>query len=820
MPCFRQALTSSARLLFDGAMGTMLQARGLGPGENPETFCLAHPDILQGIHRDYIKAGADVLTTNSFGGTRFKLPAGVPVGEFNRLMAGAARAAASDAGRPVFVAGSIGPTGKFLRPLGDLPFEDMVSAFQEQIRGLLEGGIDLVLAETQFDIAEARAIVIAARRECRLPVAVSMTYESGVTLTGSGVAVCAATLANLGVDLIGMNCSAGPVEMRAAIAELLRLSPVPVMVEPNAGLPALENGRTIFPLSPAEFASLTVEFARQGAQVVGGCCGTTPDHIAALRREVDALSAPGPRPVFAGVALTSRSQVLRIGAGQPLRIVGERINPTGKKQLSAELLAGEFGEALRLADEQIAAGAHVLDINVGAPMVDECRCLPDLASRLASRCGLPLALDSSNMDAVEKALAEYPASPLVNSISGEAGRMERLGPLCRDYGAPFILLPLRGKELPVKASERIAIIEDLLRRMDDLRVPRGLALVDALVLAASSSPGAAGECLEFIRYCADTLKLPTLCGLSNISFGLPARELINAGFLGLAAGAGLSACIANPGNARIIETLDTANLLLGHDEGAESFIGKYAGWKSAGTGSSGAGAGGTAEGGGRTGAGAAGSPTVGAGPRGIEEALIAGRKEDTLQRVREALDQGADPFSLVGERLIPAITEVGAKYERKEYFLPQLIRSAESMQGAFALLRPLLARDSRNQSRPVVVLATVEGDIHDIGKNIVSLMLGNHGFEVVDLGKDVPAAKVVEAAAAHDAALVGLSALMTTTMVRMRDTVELLREKGLSQKVMVGGAVVTDDFARSIGAHYARDAVDAVRVAQGLSGRE
>ena len=815
MSSFRQALASSRKLLFDGAMGTMLQARGLGAGENPEAFCLAHPDVLQGIHREYIAAGADVLTTNSFGGTRFKLPEDLKVQEFNRLMARAARAAAADAGRPVFVAGSIGPTGKFLRPLGDVPFEEMVSAFQEQIRGLLEGGIDLVLAETQFDIAEARAVVIAARRECDLPVAVSMTFEAGVTLTGSGVAVCAATLANMGVDLIGMNCSAGPLEMREAVSELLRLSPAPVIIQPNAGLPLLEDGRTVFRLPPDEFAVLTGEFARQGAQVLGGCCGTSPDHIAALRKVLDILPATDPRPSFPGIALTSRSRVLRIGRGQPLRIVGERINPTGKKELSAELLAGEFSAALRLADEQIAAGAHVLDINVGAPMVDECQCLPALVSRLASRHAIPLALDSSDMAAMEKALAEYPASALVNSISGESGRMERLGPLCRDFGAPFILLPLRGKELPVKASERIAILEDLLRQMEDLRVPRSLAMVDALVLAASSSPEAARECLDFIRYCTETLKLPTLCGLSNISFGLPARELINAGFLGLAAGAGLSACIANPDNTRLMETLDAANLLLGHDEGAEDFVGRYAGWKSGGRGPAGAagGPGGT----GQAGAGGQ-SPGTQAGARTIEQALIAGRKEETLQLVREALDEGADPFALVGDRLIPAITEVGAKYERKEYFLPQLIRSAETMQAAFVLLRPFLATDSRSQTRPVVILATVEGDIHDIGKNIVSLMLGNHGFEVVDLGKDVPAAKVVEAAEEHNAALIGLSALMTTTMVRMRDTIELLQEKQLDKKVMVGGAVVTDGFAKSIGAHYAKDAVDAVRLARSLSG--
>ena len=800
-------------------MGTMLQGRGLEAGESPEAFCLAHPDILQGIHADYIRAGSDVLTTNTFGGTRYKLPSHLNVVEFNCLMARAARAAADNAGRPVFVAGSIGPTGKFLRPLGDTSFEDMVQAFQEQIRGLLEGGIDLVIAETQFDIAEARAIVIAARRECNIPVAVSMTYEDGITLTGSSVAVCVATLANMGVDLIAMNCSAGPVEMKQAAADLLRFSPVPVLIQPNAGLPMLENGKTVFPLQPEEFAALTCEFAQMGAQAVGGCCGTSPAHIAALKSAVSELSKMGPRPQQSGIVLTSRSQLVHIGAGYPLRLIGERINPTGKKQLTAELQAGEYGAALRFADEQIAAGAPILDVNVGAPMVDETVCLPDLVSRLSSRHGTPLAIDSSNMDAVAKALAEYPASALVNSISGEEGRMERLGPLCRDYGAPFILLPLRGKNLPVKASERIAIVEDLLQQMECLGIPRSLAMVDVLALSASSSAEAARECLTFIRYCTDVLRLPTTCGLSNISFGLPARELLNATFLALGAGAGLSSCIANPGNTRIAEAVDSTNLLFAHDEGAEAFIGKYAGWKSGGNGGpAGAGAPGGAVSGSSAGAGGAqvsGSAKFGKALT-LEEAVIAGRRDEITALVQAALDEGADPFTLVGDRLIPAITEVGGKYERKEYFLPQLIRSAETMQTAFTLLRPLLAKDSRAESRPVIIMATVEGDIHDIGKNIVSLMLGNHGFEVIDLGKDVSAARVVEAALEHDAALIGLSALMTTTMVRMQDTVELLREKNLDKKVMVGGAVVTDAFAQSIGAHYARDAVDAVRLAQEL----
>ena len=784
-------------------MGTMLQARGLAPGQNPESFCLERPDVLRGIHVEYVRAGANVLTTNTFGGSRFKLPKDIEPLTFNRLMAKAAREAAEEGGGRIFVAGDVGPSGHFLRPLGDLAFEELVSGFQEQIRGLMQGGVDLILAETQFDIAEARAIVIAARREGDLPVAVSMTYEAGRTLTGSDVAVCAATLANMGVDLIGMNCSAGPVEMREAAAYLLENCPAPVLVEPNAGLPELKDGATVFPLAPEPFADLTAAFARDGAQAVGGCCGTTPAHIAALAKAIADLPPPAARPRTSGITLTSRSSLLRIGAASPLRVIGERINPTGKKQLSAELQAGEFTTALRFADEQIAAGALILDVNVGAPMVDEGVLLPELVMQLTARHGVPLSIDSADKEAVAKALAAYPASPLVNSISGEPGHMERLGPLCRDYGAPFILLPLRGKKLPVLAAERIAILEDLLGQMDELGVPRRLAMVDALVLTVSSSPEAARECLAFIRHCTEALGLPVTCGLSNVSFGLPARELINASFLSLAAGAGMNCCIANPANTRIAEAVDAANLLLGHDPGAEGFIGRYSGWKS--------GAGGPAS------PGSAGSaPVERSGPPTIENAVIAGRRDEIEALVRAALAQGEEPFALVSGRLIPAINEVGAKYERKEYFLPQLIRSAETMQAAFTILKPLLEEDARAPERPVIVMATVEGDIHDIGKNIVNLMLGNHGFDVIDLGKDVPAHIVVREAAKRKAVLIGLSALMTTTMVRMADTVKLLRDQGLGIPVMIGGAVVTDEYAKSIGAHYARDAVDAVRLATSL----
>ncbi len=813
MSLLREVLRSGSRLYFDGGLGTMLQARGLPAGMSPEKFSLDRPDVLQGIHYEYALAGADILTTNTFGGTAFKLPDGLEAVSFNRRMASLAKEtaikAAGELGRPVFVAGSIGPSGKFLQPLGDLSFDDLVAAFREQIRGLVAGGADLLQIETQFDLAEARAAVIAARLECGLPIGVSMTFENGASLTGSTPEVFAATLGNMGVDFLGTNCSAGPAEIADVVARLVQSSPVPVMAQPNAGLPELDGNETVFRLSPEPFAEVTAQFATQGVQLLGGCCGTTPAHIKALRGLAGVGKAPRAAAFTPGrITVTSRSALAHIGLDQPFRIIGERINPTGKKQLSAELAAGEFTTALRFSDEQLMAGAHILDVNVGAPMVDEAVLLPDLVGRLAARHPIPLSLDSSNSKAVATALKAYPASPLVNSISGEAGHMEKLGPLCRDFGAPFILLPLKGRQLPETAKERIAVIEDLLRRMESLGVPRHLAMVDVLVLTVSANAMAARECAAVIRYCTETLALPTVAGLSNVSFGLPARDLINGAFLSMAAGAGLCACIANPGSARIREAVAAADLLGGKDPAAGRFIEGYSGWT-----------GGSAP--------AGGVPVVGASSSGgskasfsslsLEDAVILGRIDEITDLVRAELAAGADPFALVGDRLIPAITEVGKKYERKEYFLPQLIRSAETMQTAFAVVRPLLEKDARAGEKTVIVTATVEGDIHDIGKNIVNLMLRNHGFEVIDLGKDVPARAIVDAAKEKKAALIGLSALMTTTMVRMQDTVRLAAEEGLSVPVMVGGAVVTNDFAKTIGAWYSSDAVDAVRLARELT---
>ncbi|MBD5627579.1 MAG: dihydropteroate synthase [Desulfovibrio sp.] len=800
---FLKALGEGRPLLLDGAMGTMLQAAGMPPGVSPDQYCLDNPDILRGIHRAYLEAGSNIITTCTFGANPFKLAPGLDAFDVCRRLTGIAREAAQSApeGRPVFVAGNVGPSGLFARPLGPLEPRELVEGFARQIRGLAAGGADLIFIETQFDLAEARAAVAAAREVCDLPVMVSMTFEHGVSLTGSSPEIFAETMQNLGADVLGTNCSLGPDEMLPVVRELLSVCACPVMAEPNAGLPELRDGQTVFPMGPEAFAQKTAAFAAMGAQVLGGCCGTTPAHITALARAVASVSRePRPLPRQDGIVLTSRSALVRMGADAPLALIGERINPTGKPVLAAELQEGRFDVALRLADEQVAAGASVLDVNVGAPLVDEAVCLPDLAQRLIARCQAPLSLDSSHAAAIAAALPYAPGSCLINSISGEAGRMEALGLLCRQYGAPFILLPLQGKKLPVRAAERIRIAEDLLERAAALGIPRRLVLVDILALAISSTPEGVNECLDFARWCRGQ-KLPTTIGLSNVSFGLPARPLLNSTFLSMAVGAGLTSCIANPTAPLMRETTAAIAALRGHDAHAEAFIAGFGNWKP--------GEGSPAPAGGASGLAAAAAS--------LYDAVLNGDKEGAPALLEKELAAGADPLEIVDGILIPAITEVGERYERREYFLPQLIRAAETMQLAFGRLKPLLEERRGPEKRPVIVLATVEGDIHDIGKNIVALLLGNHGFEVVDAGKDVPAGEILACAMRHKARIIGLSALMTTTMVRMEDTIRLIRERGLPIRVMVGGAAVTRAFAEAIGADaYCEDAVSGVRAAQGF----
>jgi 5-methyltetrahydrofolate--homocysteine methyltransferase len=794
---FRAVIRENRVLLFDGAMGTQLQARGLRPGQSPEVFGDHSPELIAAVHKDYLCAGAMVLTTNTFGGTKFKLPSALDPLAFNRKMAQVARRVAQD---KAFVAGSVGPSGELLAPLGQVSFRELVDAFAQQIQGLAQGGVDLILAETQFDLGEVRAVVVAARKVCDLPVAVCMTFESGLSLTGTTPLTFLDTMQNMGVDLIGTNCSLGPEGLEKIMRAMSPRAKTPLMVQPNAGLPVLENGATVFPLGPGAFAERMLRFPALGVRVVGGCCGTSPEHTQALSKTLTGIVPALPnRSSAPDLVLTSRSQSVCFGINEPLVVIGERINPTGKKELTEQFQAGEQTLALRMAGEQIRQGARVLDVNVGAPMVQEAVLLPELVGALSVRYSAPLSLDSSEADAIAAALERYPGSALVNSISGEQGRMETLGPLCKMFGAPFILLPLAGRDLPETAGQRLKIIESLLRQAQDLGIPQSLILVDALVLTVSSKPESAKHCLQTIRACREEWGLPTVLGLSNISFGLPARELLNSTFLAMAMAYGLCAVIAHPGAGRVREVLAAAEVLLARDPQARAYVrGRPEGFRQSNELSS----------------------KESVSPKQcltLGNAVIQGEKERILELLQKALDQGAAAGQLLEQELIPAIMEVGRRYEQREFFLPQLILSAETMQRAFDYLTPLLRQDPKASDQGRIVMATVEGDIHDIGKNIVCLMLRNFGFVVHDLGKDVPAKTIVAAAKEHKAGLIGLSALMTTTMVRMEDTVKLVQEQGLRTKVMVGGAVVTQRFADVIGADgYAPDAVAAVRVAAKL----
>ncbi len=801
---FRKILSDDKVYFYDGGYGSLLMSRGLPPGLSPEVWGLREPDVIRAAYRDYVEAGADVITTNTFGGSGPKLGLDADVFELNRTMAAMAREVAD--GR-AFIAGSVGPTGKFVEPLGDMTFRELVDIFKEQIRGLAAGGADLIMAETHFDLAEAKAVVIAAREVCDLPVGVSMTFEGDACLTGTSPLTFVDTMQNLGVELLGTNCSAGPEQMLDTLSAWSSRLETPVVAQANAGLPELDDdGNTVFRLAPEPFAEAAVKFLDHNAKFVGGCCGTTPEHIRRLKKLAEGRAWKRPQPSDdAQVVLTSRAVTVPLGFNHPGVIIGERINPTGKKQLTAELQDGRFAEAARFAAEQVEQGAPVLDVNVGAPLVEEKELLPQLVKKLVAEFQCPLSIDSNDADAVEEALWNYPGSPLVNSISGEPGKMERLGPICKKFGAPFILLPIQGKKLPVTASERIAVIEELVAQADALGIPRRLIVVDCLALTVSSKPEAARHFLETVRHCRENLGLASTVGLSNVSFGLPARELLNSTFLAMAMTSGLTSFIANPNSRRLQETLHSVEVLLNRDPQAGRYIEKFSGWT--------------------PGAAAPAAPSSSPAPGSKDSdggdavfiAVVKGDKDNVVGLVNDKLEQGMEPMHIVNDLLIPGILKVGEKYERKEYFLPQLLRSAETMQTAFTRLQPLLDEAEGGGSKPVVIMATVEGDIHDIGKNIVCLMLKNHGFEVIDLGKDVPADKIVDAAQEHAAKVIGLSALMTTTMVRMEDTIQLVKERGMDAKVMIGGAVVTEKFCAAIGADgWSTDAVEAVKIARRL----
>jgi 5-methyltetrahydrofolate--homocysteine methyltransferase len=790
-----KALLTKKIIILDGAFGTELQKKGLPGGACPEKWCLDNPQIIQDLYSSYQKAGSQIVYTCTFGANRFKLKQyGVKENSY-QVNFELARLAKLAVGKKALVAGDIGPIGLFIEPFGPLAFEEAVDAFKEQVRGLIDGGCDLIVIETMIDIQEARAALLAVKEIKNIFTIVSMTYEKdGHTLNGTDPVTALITLQSLGANAVGCNCSTGPEKMVDFIAAMKPYAKVPLVAKPNAGVPRLEGGKTIFEMDAMTFASFGRQLAAAGANMLGGCCGTTPAHIQKLAGKIKGIKPI--LPVRKSLsALSSARGFLHFAENQPLIIVGERINPTGKKALQQELIEGKMSIIRQMAQEQEKQGANLLDINVGQPGIDEAKTIKAVIGLLTTSSKLPLVVDSSRIETIEAALRIYPGRMLINSISGEKEKLTRLLPLAAKYGAMFILLPLTDGELPRTAPKREALIKNIFQEAKKSGFTKDDFIVDCLVMAVASDSNAAQETLKTLYWCTNTFKSKTNLGLSNVSFGMPGRPWLNATFLAMAQFCGLTMAIANPASAEMMNVKKAGDVLTARDKDDLLFIEHFSA---------------------QTNVNAVPAATKILTPQEkIVGAIIEGDRENIISFIETALSTGLSAAELVDKIMIPSIVRVGDLYEKKTYFLPQLMAAAETMKKALGFLEPLLKKDAAG-IKGTIILATVKGDIHDIGKNIVALLLRNYGYQVIDLGKDVTAETIIAAAKKQKFDIIALSALMTTTMVNMKEVITLARAKGIQKPFMVGGAVVTEAYAKSIGASFAKDGVEAVRVVEKL----
>lgn len=816
---FRE-LQKEGVLLLDGATGTNLQKAGMPVGVCPEQWIIEHPEVLTDLQRQYVQAGTNILLAPTFTANRIKLAEyGLEsqLVEINRqLVALSKQAAAGEA----LVAGDLTMTGQQLYPLGDLLFEELVQIYKEQVRVIADAGADLFIVETMMSLQECRAAVLAVRETCDLPVLVSLTYnEDGRTLYGTDPKTAVVVLQSLGADAVGMNCSTGPYDMLGPVKEMAEYATVPILAKPNAGMPQLENGVTIYCMEPEEFAAAGRELVSAGVSVIGGCCGTTPAHIRALKDAVKDMT-PGMPLQCSRRVLASERKSVEIVTGDRFLVIGERINPTGKKKLQAELRDGKLDLVRQMAMEQEENGAAILDINMGMNGIDEKQMMLEAVYEVTSASDCPLCIDSSYTEVIEAALRIYPGRALINSISMEHEKIEKLLPIAVKYGAMFILLPLSDEGLPEDTEQKHKIIRDVMDRAIAAGMKKEDIIVDGLVATVGANPNAALDCFRTFAYCSENLGLPTVCGLSNISFGLPERSYVNTAFLTMAIANGLTMAIANPSQELLMNAAYASDLLLAKKESDIRYIDrmnflseKYEGMERVylpAAGKSAAGKGGE-----KTDC-VNGSAEAGAKITPVYEAVLKGNKNTIIDEVKAELDRGSEPEEILNGQLIAAINEVGVLFEQQKYFLPQLISSANSMKLAIEYLEPKLKQANREEKAKIVV-ATVEGDIHDIGKNLVVLMLKNYGYHVTDLGKDVPADLIVETAIREEAKVIGLSALMTTTMMRMKDVVLAAKEKGCTAKIVIGGAAITESFAKEIGADgYSKDAAECVRLVERL----
>ncbi len=779
---------------FDGAMGTILQEKGLQPGELPELWGISHREEIVAIHRTYLEAGADFLKANTFGANRFKLEgSGHTVEEVVTAGIENALQAVKTCGRgTVFL--DIGPTGKLLRPLGDLDFEDAVSAFGEMIRVGTMAGAEAILIETMTDIYEAKAALLAAKENSDLPVFVTMTFEQdGKLLTGGDLTVAAAVLEGLGADAIGLNCGLGPEQMASLLPRLRESTGLPIVVNPNAGLPVERDGKTYFDVGPQEFAGWMGEIAREGAWIVGGCCGTTPEHIAAMTAACRGLRCrllPDP----AQTIVTSGSRSVEFG-GRPV-IIGERINPTGKAKFKQALRDHDIPYVLREGIAQQDAGAHVLDVNVGLPEIDEPALMCEVIQELQAVSPLPLQIDTSDPVTMERAMRLYNGKPLVNSVTAKTASMKAIFPLVKKYGGVVVGLTITEEGIPETAEGRFLAARRIVQTAQSYGIRRCDIIIDPLTMAVSAGQDAAVVTLDALERIHKELGVKTSLGVSNVSFGLPQRENITSAFFLMALQRGLHGAIMNPKSEQMMRTYRSYCVLAGWDVNCTEYIEAYGQEPNRGT-----------------------SPQPVGTEYTLQESIEKGLKDAAHQAAEKALATRTG-LELINQEIVPALDAVGDRFEKKTLFLPQLLMSAEAAKAAFEVIKSHLQGGEENtkRSRLTIVIATVKGDVHDIGKNIVKVLLENYGFHVIDLGKDVPPETILEAAKIENAQLVGLSALMTTTVVNIKETIELIRKELPHVKVMVGGAVLTQEYADSIGADfYGKDAMASVRYASDLA---
>lgn len=811
-----RALTQKGTVYLDGATGTNLMAAGMPIGVCPEAWILEHPEVIVSLQRKYVESGTNIMLAPTFTSNRIKL---AEYGLEDQLVAMNEALVAltkSAVGDKAFVAADLTMTGRQLFPLGDMMFEELVEVYKEQAQVLVNAGVDLFIVETMMSLQECRAAVFAIREICDLPVMVSLTYnEDGRTLFGTTPEVAVTVLQSLGVDAVGINCSTGPKEMVPLVKKMAEYATIPILAKPNAGLPELVNKETIYRMTLEEFALAGVELVKAGASILGGCCGTRPDHIKALVDATKDMEIRKPLVNHRRV-LTSERKSVEINLDGNFIVVGERINPTGKKKLQAELREGKLDLVREMAREQEENGAQILDINMGMNGINELEMMKEVIYEVSSTVDCPLCIDTSHVDVMEEALRIYPGRALINSISLESEKIEKMLPLAKKYGAMFVLLPLSDKGLPESVEEKREIVETVYSKAIELGISHEDIVVDGLVATIGANPDAAIECYDTIEFCKNVKKLPTICGLSNISFGLPERGYVNTAFLTMAICKGLTMAIANPSQDLLMNAAFASDMLLHRPDSDIRYIehmGRMAEKKeqfetvvvkkTIETNND------------ASNKDKSGGSVLNDNP--VFQSVLKGNKGTILEEVKGTLDKGIKPDEIINEYLIPAINEVGVLFEKKKYFLPQLIGSANTMKLAIDYLEPMLERKNEGEQMPTLVVATVEGDIHDIGKNLVVLMLKNYGYNVIDMGKDVPCEDIVEMAIKENAAVIGLSALMTTTMMRMQDVVDIAKEKGCTSKIVIGGACITQSFADEIGADgYSKDAADCVKLVERL----